>query len=175
MGGILYHEKRWMCMKENPLGISEKLFSEGQKTKTFLLSLTECEWETDVYFDAAIWKVRDVIAHFISAEKSFLILFENIRNYNQGAPANFDINEFNNSQVEKLKQFSTKELTSWFMDTRDETISWVNKLSESDLDKTGHHPAMGDARLRDMLKMVYLHNQIHLKEVRSALKLIVTN
>ena len=83
---------------------AEKLLKEGEKTELYFSSLMEHEWQICVYFDKKEWQIKDVLAHFISAEKAFLVLFDNIKKYGLGSPEDFSINEFNNSQVEKMKE-----------------------------------------------------------------------
>jgi hypothetical protein len=152
-----------------------KLIRDGQKTEELFVSLDDLEWDANVYQDGVVWKVRDILAHFISSEKSFILLFDNILYLNQGTPENFSIDEFNNSQIEKMKDISTADLLTLFMITRKQTVIWVENLTEEDLEKIGQHPAMGVAKLRDMIKMIYLHNQMHLRDLRSVLKPINGN
>jgi len=150
--------------------ITEKLDREGQKIEHFFTNLSESQLEICVYFDEQEWQIRDVLAHFISAEKSFLKLFENIRNGGSGAPDDFSINEFNDSQVLKMKDIDSRKLLILFSETRSLTLEWLKGLSEGEMTKTGRHPAMGEATLGEMIKMIYLHNQIHLRDLKIALE-----
>jgi hypothetical protein len=43
-------------------------------------------------------------------------------------------------------------------------------LDPAALGSRGYHPWFGEVEIRDMLKLVYRHNMIHLRDVRSALK-----
>jgi len=150
--------------------IAEKLDREGQKIENFFSCLSESQLGINVYLDEQVWQIRDVLAHFISAEKSFIKLFEDIRNGGSGAPDNFSINEFNDSQVLKMKGLDTEKLLSLFSETRSLTVEWLNGLSEVDMEKTGRHPAMGVATIGEMVKMIYLHNQIHLRDLKIAIE-----
>jgi hypothetical protein len=156
----------------NHQNIVDKLIEEGQKTELYFSSLAEPEWGIRVYLDEMEWQVKDVLAHFISAEKSFLVLFDNIKILGQGTPEDFSIDKFNNSQVKKMKDLSYADLLVLFHETRNQTGKWVNDLSDEDMEKAGRHPAMGEAKLKDMIKMIYLHNQMHLRDLRSAIKLL---
>jgi hypothetical protein len=53
---------------------------------------------------------------------------------------------------------------------RANTISWISGLQESDLDITGRHPFMGQTQLREMIKMLYIHNLTHYRDMKKALK-----
>jgi len=48
-------------------------------------------------------------------------------------------------------------------------ITWVSSLSELDLIKKGRHPFFGWTILAEMIKMVYLHNQIHYRDIQRVL------
>jgi len=150
--------------------IAEKLDREGQKIEKFFSNLSELQMEINVYLDGHKWKIRDILAHFISAEKSFLQLFENIINGGIGAPDDFSINEFNDSQVMTMKGLNSGRLLVLFKETRSNTLDWLIELSDEELSKIGRHPAMGEATLGEMVKMIYLHNQIHMRDIRVAIE-----
>jgi hypothetical protein len=62
------------------------------------------------------------------------------------------------------------DLLQSFRQTRAAMVTWVSGLAEQDLEKRGRHPFLGVTSLREMLKMVYIHNQVHYRDVRRALK-----
>jgi len=146
--------------------IIDKLIQEGQKTIDLFKSLNETDWTILVYSEKMDWKVRDLLAHFISAEKSFLVLFDNIRLYNLGAPEGFSIDTFNNLQVIKMKGISSSDLIGLFQETRAQTVQWMNERTDIEMEKKGKHPALGEAKIIDMVKMIYLHNQLHLRDLQ---------
>jgi hypothetical protein len=43
-------------------------------------------------------------------------------------------------------------------------------LQESDLELQGRHPFLGMTSIREMVKMLYLHNQIHYRDLKKVLK-----
>jgi len=157
-------------MPDTPSFLAERLKTEGEKTASFFAALNADQWQATIYTENAEWRVRDVLAHFISAEKSFLTLFENIRNGGPGAPEDFSIDRFNVSQVAKMQSFSQSELLAEFDKTRAETTRWVAALSELDLQKRGRHPALDVVSLAEMIKMIYLHNQMHSRDLRRVMK-----
>jgi len=153
-------------MPESPAFFAERLRAEGERIAAYFAALTGDQWEQVVYTEGAEWKVRDVLAHFVSVEKSILKLFENIRSGGGGASEDFSVDRFNVSQVSKLADTSPADLLVQFKEARAGMIAWVSDLSESDLQKTGRHPFLGVTALGEMIKMVYRHNQIHLRDMR---------
>jgi hypothetical protein len=95
-----------------------------------------------------------------------LKLFENIRSGGGGASEDFSVDRFNAEQVSKLAEISPSDLLTQYQEERAGMIAWVSGLSESDLQKRGRHPFLGVTTLGEMIKMVYRHNQIHLRELR---------
>ena len=53
---------------------------------------------------------------------------------------------------------------------RADSVKWVSRLSAEDLEIEGRHPYLGQVPLVEMLKMLYLHNQIHFRDFRKLLE-----
>jgi hypothetical protein len=153
-------------MSETPSFLVSRLRAEGERAASYFAALTETQLAQVVYSEGAEWKVRDILAHFVSVEKSILELFEDIQAGGKGASEDFSIDRFNNNQVAKLTETSPTELLIQFKDARTAMCTWVSGLSETDLFKKGRHPFLGITTLGEMIKMVYRHNQIHLREMR---------
>ena len=64
---------------------------------------------------------------------------------------------------------SPDELLVEFREVRNKMCQWVEALSEHDLERSGRHPYLGRVSLLEMIKMVYLHNQIHLRDIRKVI------
>ncbi len=156
-------------MPETPAFLSERLKSEGEKCAAFFAALHPEQWQIEVYDEGARWTVRSVLAHFVTAERGFLKLFESIRLGGLGAPQDFSIDRYNASQQEKTQDVPPAELLAQFHAVRAQMTAWVAGLSEADLSKEGRHPFLGQTTLAEMIKMVYLHNQIHLRDLRKRL------
>jgi len=153
-------------MPESPAFLAERLRAEGERIAASFAALSGNQWQQVVYTEGEKWKVRDVLAHFVSVEESILKLFENIRSGSRGASEDFSIDRFNAGQVAKLAEISPSDLLAQYQEARARMIAWVSGLPESDLQKTGRHPFLGVTTLGEMIKMVYRHNQIHLRELR---------
>lgn len=152
-------------MKEEISVLVNRLESEGQKTITFFTGFPTDQNSRKIYPGDKGWELKDILAHFISAEKSFLLLFENIRTGGQGADTDFNIDKYNNLEVEKLRIYSMVDLVREFSSTRKQMIEFVERLNGEDLLKVGNHPAMGQSKLVDMIRMVYIHNSRHIRDI----------
>lgn len=157
-------------MPDTPSFLAERLKNEGEKTAAFFAALTDDQWQKTVYTENAEWRVRDVLAHYVSAEKAFMLLFEDIHKGGSGASEDFSIDRFNVAQVTKLKQSAPKELLAEFVKLRTDMTAFVADLCDADLQKTGRHAFLGVTTLAEMVKMVYRHNQIHYRDLRRVLE-----
>ncbi|MBI2759387.1 MAG: DinB family protein [Chloroflexi bacterium] len=157
-------------MPETPAMLADKLKSEGEKYSAFFGGLTDEQWRLEVYTEGAVWTIRNILAHLVTAERAFVKLFENIRQGGAGAAEDFSIDRYNASQQEKTKELSAPDMLEQYKTVRTQMIAWVSALTEADLQKTGRHPFLGVTTLREMVKMVYLHNQIHYRDLKKAMK-----
>ena len=150
--------------------LAEKLKSEGEKFTSIFSALTDDQWQAEVYTEGEVWTIRNVLSHFVTSERGLVKLFEQIRQGGGGVTDEFSIDRFNASQQEKTKDLPVVELLEKYIFTRTETTTWVLSLKETDLEFTGRHPFLGETTLREMIKMLYLHNQIHYRDLKKVLK-----
>jgi uncharacterized damage-inducible protein DinB len=150
--------------------LADKLKSEGEKYAAIFADLTDEQWQKEVYTEGSIWTVRSILAHLVTAERGFTKLFPSIRDGGPGASEDFDIDRYNASQQEKNRELTPRELLEQYKAVRVEMTAWVSSLDEADLDKTGRHPFLGHTTLREMIKLIYLHNQLHYRDLRKVLK-----
>jgi uncharacterized damage-inducible protein DinB len=156
-------------MPETSAFLAERLKTEGDKTAAFFASLTDDQWKSDVYTEGETWAVRNVLAHYVTAEKGFVSIFTSIREGGTGVPDDFDINRYNASQQKKTRELTPAELLEQFKAVRAQMTAFVASLTESDLARQGRHPFLGQATLAEMIKMVYRHNQIHYRDLRKVI------
>lgn len=150
--------------------LTKRLQQDGAKTADFFESLEPEAWAAQVYTTGSEWAVRDVLAHFVSAERSFKLLVTDVARGGRGAPRDLQIDEFNEREVPKLKSLSPEKLLAAYREARAATIELVSTIDPAVLDRRGYHPWFGDVEIRDMLKLVYRHNMIHLRDIRKALR-----
>jgi hypothetical protein len=150
----------------SPAWLADRLKKEGDKVVAYFSSLRDDQWQTEVYTEGDIWTVRNVLAHFVTSERGLLKLFERIRQGGPGAAEDFSIDRYNAGQQQRTKDLTPQELLAQFSEVRASSVEWVSGLSEEDLVKEGRHPFLGHVPLVEMIKMLYLHNQIHFRDFR---------
>ena len=150
--------------------LAEKLKVEGEKMATIFGNLHDEQWSQEVYTEGATWTIRNVLAHFVTAERALVKLFEQIRQGGAGSSDDFSIDRYNAAMQERTKELSPLELLKQYRQVRANTVTWISGLQESELNITGRHPFMGQTQIREMLKMLYIHNLTHYRDIKKALK-----
>jgi uncharacterized damage-inducible protein DinB len=156
-------------MSETPAFLAERLQTEGDKTAAFFTSLTTDQWRAEIYTEGETWTVRNLLAHYVTAERGFLKIFASLREDGPGVADDFDIDRYNASQQAKTRELTPTELLEQFRAVRAQMVALVASFSAADLQKQGRHPFLGQTTLAEMIKMVYRHNQIHFRDVRKIL------
>jgi len=157
-------------MPDSPARLALKLLDEGQKTLQFFRALAPEQWGQTLYDPEGDgpdgWDLKDLLAHFVSAEASFGLLMENILAGGEGAPEDFDIDRFNRSKVSRLKENEREALLLELEMLRAQNARLVASMQPEDLERKGRHPFLGVAPLADIIKLLYRHQGIHLRDVR---------
>lgn len=157
-------------MFEPAFKLAQKLQVEGQKSHAFFQAIPSQDWQTPIYTEGAAWQVHQILAHFASAEASILQLAQEIVAGQDGLPSDFDLDTYNEQQAAVLALMSREELLQLFLQARSATVAFVEGLQAGDLERQGRHPWLGLAKIEDILKLMYRHNQIHQRDIRRALE-----
>ena len=150
--------------------LADKLQSEGEKFFALFAGLTDEQWQLEVYTEGETWTIRNVLAHFVTSERGLVKLFERVRTTGEGAAEDFSIDRYNAAQQQKNQSLSPQELLEQYKSVRSDSVAWTLSLEAAELEKTGRHPFLGMTTLREMIKMLYLHNQIHYRDMKKVLK-----
>ena len=134
------------------------------KTLEIFNKLTPAQWQLSLYHRPN-WRVRQLLAHFVSAEIHLLTLAKSVAVGGSGAPEDFQIDKFNASEKKRLAGIPQQELLSMLDQARKGTIAWVKSLSEVDLDRVGRHPALGEVTIETMILAIYAHQLAHMREL----------
>ncbi len=150
--------------------LAEKLKTEGERMVAFFSELKEDQWTNEVYTEGTTWSICNVLSHFVTSERGLVKLFERIRTTGEGVADDFSIDRYNASQQDKTKDLPPADLLEQYKQVRADSVQWVSGLKEEELEIKGRHPFLGETVIREMVKMLYLHNQLHYRDVKRALK-----
>ncbi len=149
--------------------LADKLRSEGEKFYSIFAGLTDDQWQAEVYTEGETWTIRNVLSHFVTSERGLLKLFERIRTTGEGVTDDFSIDRYNAAQQQRTKELPVRELLELFKEVRSNSVAWVLGLTDEELEITGRHPFLGMAKIREMIKMLYIHNQNHYRDLKKVL------
>ena len=147
-----------------------KFKTEGEKTLDFFRQLPEDDWQFQLYSDGACWTVHEVLAHIVESEGSLLKLFSYVAGSGEGVAKGFDIDKYNAMAVAEIAHTPVSELLADFEVRRREMTEFISSLTDADLDKQGRHAYLGESSLYEMLRLQYLHINLHLRDIRKALE-----
>ena len=147
--------------------LSTRLINEGGKTAAFFSELPPEIWDKSLYSEGASWTVRQVLVHIVETETALPRLFKDIVKGGGGIDRDFDLNAYNERTVEEITERDPEKLVSMFTARRELTIDFVSKLSDKDLEMEGYHPFLGQAVIKEMIRLFYLHVQLHIRDVRT--------
>ena len=150
--------------------LAAKLRNEGEKLSSFFAGLTAQQWSAEVYTEGSVWTISSILAHLMTAERAFVKLFEDVRQGGPGASEDFSIDRYNARQQEKTHDLTPEEVLERYRSVREQMATWVSGLDDADLERTGRHPFLGITTLREMIKMIYIHNQTHYRDIRRVMK-----
>jgi len=150
--------------------LAEKLKTEGERFVSIFSGLTEEQWSQEVYTEGTTWTIRNVLAHFVTAERALVKLFEQIRQGGPGAADDFSIDRYNAAMQARTQELTPQELLEQYKQVRANSVAWVAGLQENELEIIGRHPFLEVTTIREMIKLLYIHNQTHYRDMKKAIK-----
>ncbi len=146
-----------------------RLSTEADKILNFFKELTPEQWEKEIYLDGSHWRVKQILAHLVSTEEAIIELVNDVLMGGAGAPEDFDINAFNERRSVEMSNFTIPVLLEQFTQKRQSSILLVSRMTPADLTRLGRHPFLGMVTLGEIIRLLYLHSQIHLRDIRRVL------
>ena len=157
-------------MTDRRAEIIAKLEENLKNSISFFRSLSADQLSVQVYTEGAKWTVKQVLAHFVTIERSMHWLFKDILSGGSGSPDDFDVDRFNLTQTRKLDGLTVEELIEQFKSVREDTIVIVRGMTEQDFKREGMHAFHGHGKLERFIVWAYEHVRIHEDDIRKAFK-----
>jgi hypothetical protein len=153
--------------------LAQKLKTEGDRVVTIFSGIPDDQWNQQVYTEGATWTIRNILAHFVTAERGLVKLFEQIRQGGAGAADDFSIDRYNAAMQERTKDLTPQELLEQYKQVRSNSVAWVSGLKDNELEIIGRHPFLDITTIREMIKLLYIHNQTHYRDMKKAMNMNV--
>jgi hypothetical protein len=143
---------------------------KGRQKSNEIFQLEPEQWQEVVYAEPYPWTVRDLLAHFLSAEEGMLRIAQDVVHGGEGAPEGFDYEAFNAEEQQRLAGRTPAQLLEQLNAARQTTLDWMRTLEKEDLDRVGRHPALGQINLETLLTAIYGHQLLHVRDLRGVIK-----
>ncbi len=156
-------------MTERRTLIARRMKDEGERTLAFFRALTPEQWRTPIYTEGSCWTVREVLCHFVDAERNLSRIVVDVLAGGSGAPEGIDVNQWNENAVGQMEHWEPAALLDAFADARQATLAAFERVEDADFDRVGRHPVLGMRPLDELIKIMYLHNKAHQREIERVL------
>jgi DinB superfamily len=134
------------------------------KTEEILRSLAPHQWSQVLYAVPSVWNSRDILAHLVSAEERLLEMAQDVAAGGEGAPPGF---RFRRLQCGGAKAAHGTISRGTPVSARQVTLDWVRTLNDSQLDRLGRHPVLGEITLEAMITAIDGHQLLHVRDLKS--------
>lgn len=134
-----------------------------------LMSLLRSDFEGSLPSANPAWDVRAVMSHLVGAKVGMLARVRQAGRSSAGLPTDFYLERWNRRQVEKRAGRRHEELAAELDRAHRELMSFMAGAGDDVLDSPAEHPVAGPTTVRGILRIIYLHEQEHIAEIRAAL------
>lgn len=120
------------------------------------------------------WNVLEVAKHLYTSEDGMVKLMKIIKDHNDpntlpGVPEDFDRDRYNKRQVQKIQELTKDDIMKKLAESRQSYLSFVESLSEGDLEKKGRHASLNIYTIEEIVKIIPRHEEEHLTKIRNVL------
>ena len=151
---------------------ADKIRSRMQAVHTELLSLVGSLDQTTLTWrppDGA-WSIRDNLAHLVDAERAHRRFVQLVLEGRPTRIEGFDLDRWNAEHVARHAGQSVDEILDDLDAERQETLAFIAAMPADAWDKRGDHPALGEVTVQQVIKVIGVHQRMHLKEIRRLLE-----
>jgi uncharacterized damage-inducible protein DinB len=116
------------------------------------------------------WSIRDNLAHLVDAERAHRRFVGAVLEGRSTHLEGFDLDRWNEEHVARRIHQSVDEILADLRAARQETLAFIATLSPDAWNKQGDHPALGEVSMQQVIKVIGVHERMHLKEIRQLLE-----
>jgi hypothetical protein len=150
--------------------LKQRLTHQRSILLNLLTNLDEAGWQTAVFPDDVDidppWTVADLVSHLADAEQSMTRLMAQIRAGGAGAPADFDVNRWNNSRRAQNSHKSPAARLQDLANSRTALFEFIDSLSAADLAKAGRHGNLKVMNIDQICILIAGHDKLHTADIK---------
>jgi hypothetical protein len=158
-----------MTLDERKTALRDYLTRTRAELRGLLENLPAADWDRVVQSVEGGWTVKQALLHLWTSETGQTATGRAIAAGQPTVPDDFDLNRYNNRQVEKNRDRSPQEVLAAMLDSRQQLLAFLDEVSEADLARRGRH-ARGDVlTLEQLFHRIAEHEAEHTAEIKAAL------
>jgi DinB superfamily len=127
------------------------------------------DWNLQVQGDDGRWTVKQVMLHLATSETGQIATGRAIVAGQPTVPDDFDLNRYNNRQVEKNAAKTPPEILFGMAESRQKLLAFLDEVNEADLDKRGKHGRGDVISLEQLFYRIGEHEAEHTELIKKAL------
>lgn len=116
------------------------------------------------------WSIRENLAHLADAEHGHRRFAQAVLAGQPVRIEGFDLDRWNEERVARREGQSVGEILDALRAERQETLALVSTIPPGAWEKRGDHPALGELSVQQVIKVIGVHERMHLREMRQLLE-----
>jgi uncharacterized protein (TIGR03083 family) len=112
------------------------------------------------------WSIRENLAHLADAERAHRRFAQAVLEGRSTRLEGFDLDRWNEERVERRAGQSPGQILADLRAERHETLAFIAGIPPEAWETKGDHPALGQISVRQVIKVIGVHERMHLKEMR---------
>jgi uncharacterized damage-inducible protein DinB len=112
------------------------------------------------------WSIRDNLAHLADAERAHRRFVQAVLRGHSPRLEGFDLDRWNEEHVARRAGQTPDEILEALQSERQQTLAFIHDLPLDAWDRQGDHPALGEVSVRQVIRVIGVHERMHLKEIR---------
>lgn len=158
-----------MILSERKQILHDHLIHTREQLLEVVGQLQPGDWDKVVQSTEGGWTMKQALLHLATSETGQIGTGKAIAAEQPTVPDDFDLNRYNNRQVEKNKDKQPAEILSGMAESRQKLLAFLEEVPEEALDKRGKH-ARGDViTLEQLFYRIGEHEADHTVEIKRAL------
>ena len=149
--------------------IHDHLIHAREELLEVIGQMETADWERPVQATEGGWTVKQVLLHLAMSESGQINAGKAIAAGQPTVPDDFDLNRYNNRQVEKNKDKQPPEILFSMAESRQKLLAFLDEVSAEDLDKHGKHGRGDVISLEQLFYRIGEHEAEHTAEIKQAL------
>lgn len=143
--------------------LREEMSAARDELMAAIGSLADEEWDQPTANPE--WTARDILTHLATAEAGNLARMKRILTGDSELPADWDLNRYNNRQVEKRRGMAIGELVAELGQSREAVVTFLDGLSPEQLGIRGWHASRRELTLEEIFVVMANHERGHARDI----------